>query len=155
MDIIKLVLIAVFGLVTVMLIKKLNTDCAFYISCLLGIYITVFSIGVLIPVFNYIGELEKSIKYGNFANGTRNRLRFNIITGTEGLEQENHHTADKVRKRTLNSKTDSNTCGSNERDYRGHGNTEYGDYGNYNDDFQCNGNKAADKTGSRSIHILE
>ncbi len=67
MDIVKLVSIAVFGLIIVVLVKKLNSDCAMYVSCALSVFITVFSIGILVPVFDYVKELEKTVAYGSFA----------------------------------------------------------------------------------------
>ena len=67
MDITKLVTLSVFSLFVIILTKRFNTESAFYISCLLSISITVFSLAVLIPVFDYVKELEKSIQYSTFS----------------------------------------------------------------------------------------
>ncbi len=67
MDITKLITLCFFGLIIIILTKKFNTDCAFYISCIMCISITVFSLAVLIPVFDYIKELEGNMMYGDFS----------------------------------------------------------------------------------------
>ena len=63
MDITKIVALSLFGLFAIVLVKRFNADSAFGISCLLGVCITVFSIGVLLPVFDYVKELEEGMQF--------------------------------------------------------------------------------------------
>jgi len=67
-DIVKITFLAMSSLVIILLTKKFNSDCAFAVSCITGISITVFAIGILIPIFNYIRSLDASVKYGGFAS---------------------------------------------------------------------------------------
>lgn len=62
MDITKIVALALFGLFVIVTVKRFNADSAFGISCLLGVGITVFSLGILLPVFDYIKELEEGMQ---------------------------------------------------------------------------------------------
>lgn len=63
MDIIKIVSMALCTLFIIILVRKVNTDYAFFISCVISISICVFSFGILIPVFEYINELEGNSQY--------------------------------------------------------------------------------------------
>ena len=67
MDITKLITLSVFSLFVIILTKRFNNECAFYISCLLSILITFFSISVIAPVFEYVKELEENIQYSYFS----------------------------------------------------------------------------------------
>jgi stage III sporulation protein AD len=68
MDITKIVTLSMFSLFVIILTKRFNTDCAFYISCIVSISITVFSLAVIIPVFDYVKELERDIPYSGFSH---------------------------------------------------------------------------------------
>ena len=63
MDITKIISLSLFGLFTIVVVKRFNADSAFGISCLLGACITVFSLSVLFPVFEYVRQLEESMEY--------------------------------------------------------------------------------------------
>ena len=57
MNITKIVLLAIFCLFIVILIKRVNGDYAIYISATVGIFIFLFALGILTPIFDYAKEL--------------------------------------------------------------------------------------------------
>ncbi len=56
MTIIKIVSISILSLIAIVLMRKLNNEYASLILCFTNIAFTVFSVCILIPVFNYIEE---------------------------------------------------------------------------------------------------
>ena len=58
MDIIKLISIVICCLMIIILLKKVSADYALFASCLVNISITLFSLGILIPVFDFINNLS-------------------------------------------------------------------------------------------------
>ena len=60
MDITKIVGLAISSLVLIILLRKLNSDYALFASCAVNLFITLFSLGILIPVFDYIKNLTGS-----------------------------------------------------------------------------------------------
>lgn len=54
MDIAKLISIVISSLIIIILLRRLNSDYALAASCILNISVSLFSIGILIPVFDFI-----------------------------------------------------------------------------------------------------
>ena len=65
MDITKIVSISICSLVLIILLRKINNDHAFFVSCIVGTGICVFSLGILFPVFEYVKQLGNSPETGN------------------------------------------------------------------------------------------
>lgn len=59
MDIIKITSITVACLIVIILLRRLSSDYALLASCATNIGITVFSLTILFPVFDYIKELTQ------------------------------------------------------------------------------------------------
>lgn len=59
MDITKIVSVSICALFIIILTKKINSDHAFLISCIINTSVCMFSFGILVPVFDYIKELGK------------------------------------------------------------------------------------------------
>ena len=57
MNITKIILLAIFCLFIILILRKAGSDYAFYVSATAGIFICVFSIGLLKPVFDYAVKL--------------------------------------------------------------------------------------------------
>ncbi len=66
MGIVKLILCVISSLIIIILLRKINSEQALLASCILNISITVFSISILIPVFDYIKELTDNSLYKSF-----------------------------------------------------------------------------------------
>ncbi len=67
MDIVKLIFICTGCLFIFILLRQFNKDYAFYAECALSVGVTVFSISVLLPVFDYLRSLsEHSSSMGLF-----------------------------------------------------------------------------------------
>ena len=64
MNITKIILISVFCLFIILLLKRLNSDYAMYVSATAGIIICFFSLGILKPVFDYAQKLCESEETG-------------------------------------------------------------------------------------------
>ena len=75
MDIIKIISISVSALVIIVLLKKFNKDYSVTLSCLVGTSICLFSLGILIPVFDYLK---------NFSDSTYSEL-YTIIFKSAGI----------------------------------------------------------------------
>lgn len=65
MDIIKITCLGLSALFIILLLRKLNSDYAMYVSLFINLAITFFSFGILIPVFNYIKELSYTTGFSN------------------------------------------------------------------------------------------
>ncbi len=63
MDIVKLISIAISCLMIIILLKRLGNDYALFASCIVNVSITVFSLGILIPVFDFINSLSIESRY--------------------------------------------------------------------------------------------
>ena len=64
MNITKIVLLAIFCLFIIILIKRVNSDYAVYISATVGIFIFLFALGLLTPVFDYAKKLCETKEAG-------------------------------------------------------------------------------------------
>lgn len=64
MDILKIISIALSAIIIIILVRKINGDYALFISCVINIFICIFSFGILIPVFDYVKELHQSTHHG-------------------------------------------------------------------------------------------
>lgn len=68
MDIVKVIYLSLFGVIAITVTRRHNSEFSFFISCFLRIGITVFSIGILLPVFEYINSLSENMLYGNLTS---------------------------------------------------------------------------------------
>ena len=59
MDIVKIVSISVSSIALIILLRKLGGDYAVFASCAINLFITFFSLGILLPVFDYIKQLTQ------------------------------------------------------------------------------------------------
>ena len=53
MDIIKIVFICISSLILIILLRRMNSDYALFVSCAINLGITVFSILIIVPVLEY------------------------------------------------------------------------------------------------------
>ena len=65
MDIVKIVSIALSCSILLILLRKINNDYAVLASCIINIFISIFSLAILMPVFTYIKDLSENNGYSN------------------------------------------------------------------------------------------
>ena len=68
MDIIKIICIALCSLILLMLLRKINNDYAVLASCVINIFISIFSLAILLPVFNYVNSLSDGQQFSNLCS---------------------------------------------------------------------------------------
>ena len=66
MDIVKIISISLCCLIILILLRKLNNDYAILASCVINVFISIFSLSVLMPVFDYINSFSDSRNFSNF-----------------------------------------------------------------------------------------
>lgn len=65
MDIVKIISISLCGLILLMLLRKMNNDYAILASCVLNVYISIFSLAILMPVFSYVNSFSENSDFSN------------------------------------------------------------------------------------------
>lgn len=66
MDIVKIISISLCCLIILILLRKLNNDYAILASCVINVFISIFSLSVLMPVFDYINSFSDSRNFSHF-----------------------------------------------------------------------------------------
>ena len=65
MDIVKIISMSFCFLIILILLRKLGNDYAVLASCVINVFISIFSISILMPVFDYINSFSDGSNFSN------------------------------------------------------------------------------------------